>query len=142
MIGAESKLPVVVYDAPEADDPGEKQRRIARGEKYEKADLVIDPTADVVTSTAHWAEGLSAIPADMSDAVVVGIVEKAKAYTTHSKTRVYSEFVVRVNEVIKDGGDKSITVNGGLAVDRLGGAYNSQTVRWGNTLSSGKVCLK
>ena len=121
MIEAESKLPVAVYDAPEADDPRERQRRIARGEKYEKADLVIDPTADVVTSNAHWAEGLSAIPSDMSDVVVVGTVERVKAYTTHSRTRVYSEFIVRVNEVLKDGGDKSITVNGGLDVDRLGG---------------------
>lgn len=138
MIDAERKLPMTVYDAPEGGDSEEQQRRIVKGKKYEKSDLVIDPSADVVTSTSHWAEGLCAIPADESDAVVVGTVEAAKAYTTHSKTRVYSEFTVRINEVIKNDGDKSIRVNGSIDVDRLGGRVQFSNGRVGQYFIAGQ----
>lgn len=92
MIEAESKLPVVDFDGPEVADPKKQQKILARGKKYEKSELVIDSSSDAVMSTEHWATGLSAIPAEDSDAVVVGNVVAAQAYLTEGKKRVFSEF--------------------------------------------------
>ena len=88
MIKAESRLPVTDFDAPEPTDAKKREKRAAKGTKFENSDLVLDASSDVVTSTSHWAAGLSAIPVDKSDVIVVGNVTGAQAYTTHSKTHV------------------------------------------------------
>lgn len=132
MMEAESKLPIADYDAVGPSDPDARQKRAAKGDKYEKAELVIDPYADLVSNNEHWGRGLSDIPADKSDVIVVGAVVSAKAYTTHSKTRVYSEFTVQVDEVLKDDKNNRIQVGEHIDIDRLGGR-----VRFGN----GKVGL-
>jgi hypothetical protein len=121
MIAAESRLPVADVDAPEPKDAKEREKRVARGAKFEKSDLALDASADVVTSTTHWAEGLSDIPVGVSDVIVVGNVTDAKAYTNHGKTHVYSEFTIQVVDVIKDDVGSHIKVNNSIDVDRIGG---------------------
>jgi hypothetical protein len=121
MVAAEGRLPVTDFEAPEPTDPKEREKRVARGTKFEKSDLVLDASADVVTSTTHWAEGLSAIPAGVSDVIVVGNVTDAKAYTTHGRTHVYSEFTIQVVDVIKNDVGGHIKVNNSIDVDRIGG---------------------
>lgn len=121
MIEAENRLPVADYDGAEPADPEKQQKRIARGNKYEKSDLVIDPYADVVSNTTHWAQGLSDIPAANSNVIVVGAIVDAQAYMTHSRKRIYSEFTVQVSEVLKDDKDNQIRISGSITVDRLGG---------------------
>jgi hypothetical protein len=121
MIAAESRLPITDFDAPEPTDAKDREKRVARGAKFEKSDLVLDASADVVTSSTHWAEGLSAIPANVSDVIVVGDITDAKAYTTHGKTHVYSEFTVQVVDVIKDDVSSHVKVKNSIDADRIGG---------------------
>ena len=121
MIEAESKLPVANYDASDLADPKKQQERLAKGKKYEKTELTIDPSADVVSSSEHWASGLSSIPTDKSDVIIVGNVINAQAFTTQSKKRVYSEFTVQVDEVFKDDINNPIQANASIEVDRIGG---------------------
>src|SRR3712207_8272385 len=78
MMEAEGRLPVADYDGAEPADPQSQRRRMARGNKYEKSDLVIDPYADVVSNTTHWAQELSDIPADKSDVIVVGTILRSE----------------------------------------------------------------
>lgn len=131
MIAAESKLPVTDYDAPEPADAKKREKRVARGAKFENSDLVLDASSDVVTSTSHWAERLSAIPVDESDVIVVGNITAAQAYTTHSKTHVYSEFTIQVVEVIKDDVSNPIKVYSSIDVDRIGGRIHFPNGRVG-----------
>ena len=121
MIAAESRLPVTDFNTPEPQDAKKRADRVARGAKFESNDLVLDASADVVTSTGNWAAGLSAIPVDKSDVIVVGNITNAQAYTTHSKTHVYSVFTVQLTEVIKDDVGNSIKGNSFVDVDRIGG---------------------
>jgi hypothetical protein len=65
--------------------------------------------------------GISAIPVEISDAVVVGTVLNATAYLSPDATGVYSEFTLKVDEVMKDRSG-SILADTSLAVDREGGA--------------------
>ncbi len=121
MIEAENRLPVTDFNAPEPTDAKKREKRAARGTKFENSDLVLDTSSDVVTSTSHWAAELSAIPVNESDVIIVGNVTGAQAYTTHSKTHVYSEFTIQVAEVIKDDASNPIRVNNSVEVDRIGG---------------------
>lgn len=121
MLAAENKLPVTDFGAPEPTDPKKREKRAAKGTKFENSDLVLDASADVVTSTSHWAEGLAAIPVDKSDVIVVGNVTGAQAYTTHGRRHVYSEFTIQVVDIIKDDVSNPIKVNSSIDVDRIGG---------------------
>lgn len=76
-----------------------------------------------VTSTLHFWEGLSALPADRSDAVVIGDVVDAQAVVTDDRKGVYSEFTIKVGEVLKGNGHR---LAGSLVVDREGGAVRFQ----------------
>lgn len=121
IIEAESKFPMVDFDAPEPADPQRRQKILARGKKYDKFELGIDPSSDAVMSLDHWATGLSAIPAGESDVVVVGNVVAAQAYLTEGKARVFSEFTIFISEILKNDGDSQIQVNDSIEGDRFGG---------------------
>jgi hypothetical protein len=45
-----------------------------------------------------------ALPTHISNAVVIGEVTDAKAYLSEDRTSVYSEFTIRVGEVLKKAG--------------------------------------
>jgi hypothetical protein len=121
MIEAESKLPMVDFDGPEPVDPRKQQKIFARGKKYDKSELGIDPSSDAVMSLEHWATGLPAIPVDESDVVVVGNVVAAQAHLTEGKVRVFSEFTILVSEILKNDSESQIQVNDSIDADRFGG---------------------
>ncbi|HEX8564602.1 MAG TPA: hypothetical protein VF648_02955 [Pyrinomonadaceae bacterium] len=77
----------------------------------------------------HWWVGLSALPLESADAVVIGTVTNRKAYLSDDKTNVYSEYEVRIEKVLKNSGE-SLKSNDMVALVRLGGS-----VRFG----SGKI---
>lgn len=113
------QLPVADYNAPKSTNP----KRKAKSERYKKKlPMAIDPNGEnlPVMSTAHWWTGLSALPADKSDAVVIGEVKDAQAFLSDDNTGLYSEFTVRINEVLKD--DASNPLANSLVAERLGGA--------------------
>ena len=121
MIEQERRLPVADYSAPEPDDPRDKKKREAKAKKFAKVELSIDPDSDSVTTSSHWATGLPAIPASQSSAVIIGTVRKAKAELTPNRNKVYSEFTITINEVLKNDATSSLSSGKIITADRAGG---------------------
>src|SRR5437868_7052269 len=100
MMDFENKFPVADSEEQEPIDLKERENRRARGRKYDKdkSGLGIDPYSDVVTTSAHWAAGLPAIPVEHSAAIIIGSISSAQAHLSSNKKKVYSEFKVNVEE--------------------------------------------
>ncbi|HEX8502549.1 MAG TPA: hypothetical protein VF659_18345 [Pyrinomonadaceae bacterium] len=123
---------VTDYDAPEPADPKERARQRVRRNRNKiiLSNLKDDPRRFMITERDESSFGLPsshapdepAIPAVKSDAVVVGSVADAQAYLTGDKTDIFSEFRVRLDDVIKSStgalaaGDLIITTRGGGGV--------------------------
>ncbi len=117
----EAELPIADYNAPEPTDKEKREKRRAKGEKY-KDNQPIDPKGGGMTSTTydHWFYGLTPLPTAPSEAVIVGEVTGANAYLTPDKSAVYSEYTIRVDEVLKTN-DSTIVPNCNVDAQRLGG---------------------
>ena len=71
-----------------------------------------------------------ALPIIQSDAIVIGQVTSAQAHLSSDKTNVYSEFVVRVNDVLKSDRFGLPGVGGFITTTRPGGrGFPYQTTR-------------
>lgn len=124
----DTKLPVVDYDAPESKDKARRERRRRKGRKYNNAMMPVHPSAEVITSTSasHWFYGMPPLPTAQSDILVLGEVVNAEAFLSPDKTGVYSEYSVRVDEVLKTD-DPAITVGQTINIERYGGRVRLQS---------------
>jgi hypothetical protein len=71
--------------------------------------------------TGAWWRGLSALPTEQSDVVVLGVVISREAHLSEDRTGIHSEFTVLVSEVLKDP-TKTIISGTPISVNRSGGA--------------------
>jgi hypothetical protein len=117
----ENQFPVTDTTKPESSDPEKRARRRAKGKKYDYAGIPITESSDTLTVSSEWDVGLQALPVSKSDLVVIGVVTDAQAYLTNDKTGVYSEFTIRVDEVLKNAGNFTLTQGSTLVADRQGG---------------------
>lgn len=69
----EAKLPIVDFDDPESGDKGRREKRRNKGRKYNKANLPVNPSPDVrtTTSVSHWFYGMPSLPTLQSDVIVI-----------------------------------------------------------------------
>jgi hypothetical protein len=129
LIERRHRYPVVDYDAPE---PAEPERRAARKIKngyYDKSGFAVkdpSPRVDEESLESEWALHLPALPAAQSNAVITGEILTSEAHLSNDKTGIYSEFTIRINEVLK-GADFGLHDGDTLTVDRSGG-----TVQYAN----------
>lgn len=109
--GEETITPVVDFNAPEPAAPKEKALRRARNKRHDYWDnpadaqrFVLNDDSLPIALESGMSDGpkLYAIPAQESDAVIIGEVTDARAYLSNDKTSVYSEFTIRVEDVLKD----------------------------------------
>lgn len=119
------KYPIADYDAPESENAIEQNKRKLKNKRYDKrTGLVSDelPVAEdeEVLFTTHF-DSTAGLPVNESELVVIGEVLDAKAYVSTNKKVVYSEFAIRVNEVLKNN-SSNIAQNSLISVDREGGA--------------------
>lgn len=126
-IDFEAQFPVVNYDAPDAElnDPEKHPKRKAKNRRYDDYSFGLsDPTPRVNETSieTEWSLHIAALPAAQSEVVIVGEVLKAGAHLSNNKNGIYSEFTVRVDEVLKDRRTLPLTPGGLVAVERLGGA--------------------
>jgi hypothetical protein len=114
-----SQVPVADYNA---SQPADSKRKAKNKRHKNKLPAALDPEGENMpaVSTAHWWSGLPALPAEKSDAVVVGEVRDAQAFLAEGNTGVYSEFTVSVSEVLKD--DVAAPLDGSVVAERTGGA--------------------
>jgi hypothetical protein len=111
--------PVIDFAAPEPADAARK----AKSERFkDRLPEPISPREDEGGALAitHWWEGMTALPAERSDAVVIGEVTDAQAHLAPGKTGVYTEFAVRLDTVLK--GDGTLAPAASIITQREGGA--------------------
>lgn len=80
----------------------------------------------LLPTTSHWWIGMGAIPVESSEAVVVGSVTKREAFLSKNEKSVYTEYEIKIEQVLKNAADKSIIPDKVIPVVRVGG-----TVRFG-----------
>jgi hypothetical protein len=68
----------------------------------------------------HWWVGLSALPVEQSDVVVLGDIVDGAAHLSDDRTGIYSEFTVHVDEIFQDA-TGAVAAGGSLTVSRAGG---------------------
>lgn len=136
------KLPVVDYESPEPADLEQRAKRRAKSKTYNsKAVWRRDRTlnVDLAAIRNEWDLGLeSNLPASQSSAVVVGRVVEAAAHLSEDRSTVYSEFMVRVEEVLKNDGAEPVTSGVEVITERLGGRVRVPSGRVGSFYVSGQ----
>lgn len=125
-------LPIADYSSALPEDAKERTKRRARNKRYDlpsdvkKEDVSRftlkedDPAILLPLSSSH-PKTEPAIPVADSDAVIIGEVVNAQAYLSNDKTRVYSEFTVRISDVLKGGSDGTLYAGAQIDAERPGG---------------------
>jgi hypothetical protein len=122
----EGEMPVADFALPEPVDPQEPALRREIGTRFNKPGG--KPIAELASGTeelalnSHWWWGLPALPTRLSDAIVVGEVINAQAYLSSDKSGVYSEFTIRINEVLKNESNLTVFLGNEVLAERSGGA--------------------
>ena len=120
---AEANQTPADYAAPDAADPIKRAKRQARGKRYERQGWVKEPspTAGDVGRLDSWMHKVPAIPAEMSDAIAIVEITDAQSYLSNDKTGVYTEFTVRVDQVLKNDSSAPLVPSTTLTTQREGG---------------------
>ncbi len=92
-------------------------------------DEIADPGAGGEVETTHlmiydYAGDISTLPARTSAAVVIGTVVGGKAFLTKDHKYVYSDYQIRVDQILKQDVAANITVGGQLVAYRPGGTIH------------------
>ena len=119
----QSQMPLVNYSDPEPVEPGKQAERNIKSLRYKSRPAQVKETPDVVevTEAESWIERLPALPVAQSDAVVVGTITNAQAFLSGDTTGVYSEFNVKISEILKDNSGLSLAPDKTLIAEREGG---------------------
>lgn len=120
----DSQFPTAQYDAPEEIDPEKKAKRKLKNKRYDNRPGLVSDELPVVEDEevlfiTHF-DSIAGLPASESEIVIIGEVLDAQAFVSNNKKGVYSEFTVRVDEILKN---NSINVAKGslISIDREGG---------------------
>lgn len=117
----ESSFPVVDFRGKAAARQERDEKRRAKGRRYDNGGVAENGAGlQEVSRSTDWAFKVSELPARDSDLIVVGTILDAQAHLSPEGNGVYSEFSVRVDEVIKDPA-ASVSVGSTVAADREGG---------------------
>jgi hypothetical protein len=139
-----STYPVADYEETEPSDLNLRRLRKARAKRRNvtlRAGDSVDVREIMITerSRSSWggppshAPVEAGLPASQSAAIVVGEVTDAQAFLSEDKVSVYSEFTVRVVEVLKNNTGVPLTLGSAITTVRRGGAVR---------FSSGEVIQK
>jgi hypothetical protein len=116
----ESYGPIVDYSAPEPSDPKERSKRQYESRRFNGRHLKEDSRVEESLLVDEWLYRLPAFPVTLSDAVLIAEVTDARAYMSEDKAGVYTEFTLRVAEVLKDN-QASFSAGSLLVTKREGG---------------------
>lgn len=97
------------------------EKRRAKGKRYDDGHVAENGSGlTEVTLFNDWSFSVPELPIALSDVIVVGTVLDAQAFLSPDSSGVYSEFNLKVGEVLKDL-TGSMTVGGTVPVNRMGG---------------------
>src|SRR5262245_51760510 len=101
-------LPIVDYDL---ETVREKSKASKKKDSHFKGSGNPDnrkPIAELplgvepLPANSHWWIGLSALPVEQSDIVVLGTIVRREAHLTNDRTGIYSEFEVQADQIFRD----------------------------------------
>lgn len=101
----EAQFPIVDYDAPEVtNDPEKLARRKEKNKHFDKRRLVYQDPTPRVSEVARIIEGydVPALPIAQSSLIISGEILDSRSHLSNDKRGVYTELIVRVDEVIKN----------------------------------------
>jgi hypothetical protein len=120
-------LPVVDYDNEVTKEKSKARKEKdshfkGRGNPDSRKPITELPSGiEPLPTSGHWWIGLSALPVDQSDAIILGNILVREAHLSSDKTGIYSEFNVQLNQVFKDT-TGTLVVGDSLPVNRAGGS--------------------
>lgn len=115
-------FPSVDYEESEPVDAVQKARRKEKQKRYDGFHQVIknpDPNDAEIAVLFDGVRQLPALPLTESDVILVGVVQEAQAHLSDNKKNVYSEFTIRIKQVLKT--LTSLPPDNLITVDREGG---------------------
>ena len=119
-----SQFPVVEYDTPIISDFKKRNERILKNNRYDTKGIL-----SVFSSLPEDGEGvtlsleslpLDGIPTIESELIITGEITEVEAHLSNNKKGVYSEFTVRIDEILKNNSEK-LNNNSQITFDRIGG---------------------
>lgn len=134
----EQDIPTVDINAPDVAHPQESRLRKKRGQKYNTGSPLKDeanPRNEILELPLTHAKPKIALPVTQSDAIVIGTIADAQAFLSDDKSYVYSEFAVKVEEILKNVSSTKLNPTDLIITERSGGAVrfsSGKTKRLGN----------
>ena len=117
-----SQFPIVEYVAEKALTGKERAKWEAKGKKYNSRHVPpVNEFSNQLFSFIDWERGLPAFPFDRSAAVIIGDITGAEAHLSSDETKIYSEFTVDVDAVLKNDELKPLSPQSKIKVERPGG---------------------
>lgn len=122
-------LPVAELGVASTEASAERARRQGREGRYKNSyPFIVDPgkLVDGAQETTKlrivdWVGELKPFPASTSAAVIVGTIMNSKAFVSEDRTNVYSDFQIRVDEILKQNATVGLVVGGLEVATRAGG---------------------
>lgn len=96
------------------------------------------PAEESIVVINDYAEPIDPFPALRAAAVVVGTVLDGKAFVSSNQTYIYSDFHVRIDQVLKPDPSANLAVGGQLVASRGGGAIHFPSGRIRNYVNQGE----
>lgn len=134
-------IPLVDYETAKSNektrDDKTKSHRHAVGQRYDNQHLIkknANTGGRPVLTLSAWYDTLPAIPAALSDVVVTGEIASSEALLSNDLSGVYSEFTVRVQEVLKNSTTATVVPGASITTERRGGRVklpSGQIIRYG-----------
>lgn len=132
----ESQWPVANYDTAKPPDAKNSAKREAKNKRHNNSLFGVKEAVKAPPDTGHmiilsedWEVGLPPLPIDRSDVVVTGEVTDAQAYFSADQTGIYSEFTIRVEEVLKRDSVSPVASGDVITAVRQGGRVRAPSGR-------------
>jgi hypothetical protein len=118
-----SKYGIADYDANELPKGPELEKRKRKSKRYDREGWVVKyPHPDTgKIGRVTEKEPPPTIPTEESDLIVSGKVVNVKAYLSNDKSSVYSEYTIKVNQILKNRIDTELKTEDSITFDRSGG---------------------
>jgi len=133
----ESQFPIANLKDTNTLTHAEREKRRKKSRRYDGYKNAIGENIKIITSSRHWAVGLPALPVLQSDAVVIGSIENAKAFITDECAAVYSEFELKIENVLKNDTYNPLAVGAQITIEREGGRVRTSSGRIGISFTNG-----
>lgn len=104
-------------------DTEERSLRNIHFDKSSERKIVEDSRIKEITQAESWVESLPAIPVGKSDVIISCSVTNAEAYLSQNKSGVYSEFQVKITEILYSSDSaRALNAEQVITVNREGGS--------------------